>query len=179
MEQTTIPRIRISSIDPQYLTDEFFEVIRDPRFVPHFHFSIQSFSDKVLKLMHRGYDRAQLDAVLEKMRTLDRPDRDQISLGADIICGFPGETEEDFQESCEGVRKYRITKLHAFPFSDHHKAERIPASLLPNQVPQAIRKERNRRLIEVGDEVRDSFVAAQYGKKLHVLIEETKKGKSK
>lgn len=72
------------------------------------------------------------------------------------------------------MQKYRITKLHAFPFSDHHKAERIPASLLPDQIPNEIRKERNRKLIEIGDEVRDVFVEQQYGKKFQVLIEETK-----
>lgn len=77
------------------------------------------------------------------------------------------------------MEKYRITKLHAFPFSDHHKAERIPASLLPDQVPNEIRKSRNRKLIEIGDQVRDAFVAQNYGRKLQVLIEEVKNGKAK
>ena len=179
LEQTNIPRIRISSIDPQYLTDEFFEIVKNPRFVPHFHFSIQSFSDKVLKLMNRGYLSDKLDEVLTKIRNLDRPDRDQISIWADIICGFPGETEEDFEQTCQGVQKYRITKLHAFPFSDHHKADPIPASRLPDQVPNEIRKERNRKLIELGDQVRDDRVAQNYGHKFQVLIEETKNWKSK
>ncbi|PZM85763.1 MAG: hypothetical protein DLD55_06065 [candidate division SR1 bacterium] len=179
LEQTSIPRIRISSLDPQYLDDRFFQIISNPRFCPHFHLSIQSFSPKVLKLMHRGYDAEQLNILLQKFRKLNRPDAEFVSLGADIICGFPGETEEDFQLTCEGVQEHRITKLHAFPFSDHHKAERIPASLLPDQVPNEIRKSRNRKLIEIGDQVRDVFVAQNYGRKLQVLIEETKKGKSK
>ena len=179
LEQTSIPRIRISSIDPQYLTDEFFEIVKNPRFVPHFHFSIQSFSDKVLKLMNRGYLSDKLDEVLTKIRNLDRPDRDQISIWADIICGFPGETEEDFEQTCQGVQKYRITKLHAFPFSDHHKADPIPASRLPDQIPNEIRKERNRKLIEIGDQVRDERVAQNYGHKFQVLIEEVKNWKSK
>lgn len=72
------------------------------------------------------------------------------------------------------MQKYCITKLHAFPFSDHHKAEHIPASFLPDQVPHEIRKERNRRLIDVGDEVRDAFISKNYGRKLQVLIEEVK-----
>ena len=177
--QTTIQRIRISSIDPQYLNDQFFEIVSNPRFCPHFHFSIQSFSDKVLKLMNRQYTSETLDYVLTKIRNLNRPDAQFVSIGADIISGFPGETEEDFQITCAGVEKYRITKLHAFPFSDHHKAERIPASSLPNQIPNEIRKERNRKLIEIGDEVRDLFVAQNYGRTHQVLIEETKNGKSK
>lgn len=179
LDQTNIQRIRISSIDPQYLTDEFFEIIKNPRFVPHFHFSIQSFSDKVLKLMNRGYLSDKLDEVLTKIRNLDRPDRDRISIWADIICGFPGESEEDFEQTCEGVRKYRITKLHAFPFSDHHKADPIPASRLPDQVPNEIRKKRNRILIEIGDQVRDERISQNYGHKFQVLIEEVKNGKSK
>lgn len=179
LDQTTIPRIRISSIDPQYITDEFYEVVKNTRFVPHFHFSIQSFADRVLKAMNRGYLSDKLDEVLTKMKKLDRPDRDLISFGADIISGFPGETEEDFAITCQGVQKYGITKLHAFPFSDHHKAEKIPASLLPNQIPNAIRKERNRKLIEIGDMVRDRFVESHYGKTFQVLIEEVKNGKSK
>lgn len=179
LERTSVPRIRISSIDPQYITDEFYEIVSHPRFVPHFHFSIQSFADPILKLMNRGYDSQKLDEVLTKIRQLNRPDRDQISIGADIISGFPGETEQDFLVTCEGVKKYGITKLHAFPFSDHHKAERIPASLLPNQIPNEIRKERNRKLIEIGDQVRDHFVAEQYGQTFQVLIEEVKNAKSK
>lgn len=129
--------------------------------------------------MNRQYTSETLDYVLTKIRNLNRPDAQFVSIGADIISGFPGETEEDFQITCAGVEKYRITKLHAFPFSDHHKAERIPASSLPNQIPNEIRKERNRKLIEIGDEVRDLFVAQNYGRTHQVLIEETKNGKSK
>lgn len=179
LEQTTIPRIRISSLDPQYLDDRFFELMNNPRFCPHFHLSIQSFSDTVLKLMNRAYDSKKLDEVLKKLRNLNRPDAELVSIGADLISGFPWETEADFQITCEAVQKYRITKLHAFPFSDHHKAERIPASSLPDQVPNEIRKSRNRKLIEIGDLVRDAFVAQNYGKKLQVLIEENKNGKVK
>ena len=72
------------------------------------------------------------------------------------------------------MQKYRITKLHAFPFSDHHKADPIPASRLPDQIPNEIRKERNRKLIEIGDQVRDERVAQNYGHKFQVLIEEVK-----
>ena len=89
MEQTSVPRIRISSLDPQYLDDRFFELMKNPRFCPHFHLSVQSFSDRVLKLMNRAYDSKKLDEVLTKLRNLNRPDKDSVSLGADIISGFP------------------------------------------------------------------------------------------
>lgn len=179
IEKTSVPRIRISSLDPQFLDDEFFEIVSNKRFCPHFHLSIQSFSDSVLKNMNRHYDARKLDEVLTKIRELNRDDAPYISIGADIITWFAWETEYDFLLSCEGVRKYQITKLHAFPFSDHHKAESVPASVLPNQIPQEIRKERNRRLIEIGDEVRDRFVERNYWRKAQVLIEEVKNWKAK
>ncbi len=89
LEQTTIPRIRISSLDPQYLDDRFFSLMNNPRFCPHFHLSIQSFSDTVLKLMNRAYDSKKLDEVLKKLRNLNRPDAELVSIGADLISGFP------------------------------------------------------------------------------------------
>ena len=179
IKETSIPRIRISSLDPQYLNDEFFNIVSNERFCPHFHFSIQSFSDTVLKQMNRAYDSKKLDYVLRSIRNLDRPDQKYISIGADIITWFAWETETDFQMSCEWVKKYRITKLHAFPFSDHHIAEKIPASLLPNQIPQEIRKQRNRELIDIWDQVRDDFVALNYWRKAQVLIEEVRNWKAK
>ena len=89
LEQTTIPRIRISSLDPQYLDDRFFELMNNPRFCPHVHLSIQSFSDTVLKLMNRAYDSKKLDEVLKKLRNLNRSDAELVSIGADLISGFP------------------------------------------------------------------------------------------
>ena len=179
IKETTIPRIRISSVDPQYLNDEYFEILSNQRFCPHFHFSIQSFSDTVLKNMNRAYDSKKLDYVLNNIRNLNRPDKEFISIWADIISWFAWETEKDFEITCEGVKKYQITKLHAFPFSDHHIAERIPASSLPNQIPQEIRKQRNRTLISIWDEVRDAFIEKNYWRKAQVLIEEVRNWKSK
>jgi MiaB/RimO family radical SAM methylthiotransferase len=121
IKYTSVPRIRISSLGPEFLDEKFFELMKNPRFLPHFHFSIQSFSDKVLKLMNRNYDAELLDVVLTRIRNLERDDKEFISIGADIITGFPGETAEEFEKTVEGVRKYGITKLHAFPFSAHEK----------------------------------------------------------
>ena len=75
IKETSIPRIRISSLDPQYLNDEFFEIVSNERFCPHFHFSIQSFSDSILKQMNRAYDSKKLDYVLKSIRSLSRPDQ--------------------------------------------------------------------------------------------------------
>lgn len=171
IKHTSVPRIRISSLGPEFLDDRFFELIKNKRFLNHFHFSIQSFSDKVLKLMNRNYDAVLLDNVLTRIRNLDRDDKDLISIWADIITGFPGETAEEFQKTVEGVRKYGITKLHSFPFSAHEKWESVPAAKLPEQIPFSERKKRNAELLAVWDEVRNEFLMKNKGVKHKALIE--------
>ena len=177
LDETKIERIRISSLWPEFLDEKFFEVVKDPRFLPHFHFSIQSFSDNVLKAMNRNYDSERLDYVLTKIRNLDRPDKDQISIWADIIVWFAWETDEDFQKTVEWIKKYKITKLHAFPFSAHDKWESIPAHLFKNQIPFHIKKQRERELISVWDEIREKFIAENKWLPQKVLVEEKKNGK--
>ena len=177
LDETKIERIRISSLWPEFLDEKFFEVVKDPRFLPHFHFSIQSFSDNVLKAMNRNYDSKRLNYILTKIRNLDRPDRDQISIWADIIVWFAWETDEDFQKTVEWVKKYKITKLHAFPFSSHDKWESIPAHLFKNQVPFHIKKQRERELISVWNEIREKFIAENRWLTQKVLVEEKKNGK--
>ena len=177
LDETKIERIRISSLWPEFLDEKFFEVVKNPRFLPHFHFSIQSFSDNVLKAMNRNYDSQRLDYILTKIRNLDRPDKDQISIWADIIVWFAWETDEDFQKTVEWVKKYRITKLHAFPFSSHDKWESIPAHLFKNQVPFHIKKQRERELISVWNEIREKFIAENKWLPQKVLVEEKKNGK--
>ena len=177
LDETKIERMRISSLWPEFLDEKFFEVVKNPRFLPHFHFSIQSFSDNVLKAMNRNYDSQRLDYVLTKIRNLDRPDKDQISIWADIIVWFAWETDEDFQQTVEWVKKYRITKLHAFPFSSHDKGESKPAHLFKNQVPFHIKKRRERELISVWNEIREKFIAENKWLHQKVLVEEKKNGK--
>jgi threonylcarbamoyladenosine tRNA methylthiotransferase MtaB len=118
-----------------------------------------------------------LDYILTKIRNLDRPDKDQISISADIIVWFAWETDEDFQQTVEWVKKYKITKLHAFPFSSHDKWESIPAHLFKNQVPFHIKKQRERELISVWNEIREKFIAENKWLPQKVLIEEKKNGK--
>jgi threonylcarbamoyladenosine tRNA methylthiotransferase MtaB len=171
IKYTSVKRIRISSLWPEFLDDRFFELMKNSRFLPHFHFSIQSFSDKVLKLMNRNYDAELLDRVLTRIRTLERPDQEFISIGADIITWFPGETEEEFQKTIDGVKKYGITKLHAFPFSAHEKGETIPAAKLPDQVPFFQRKQKNAQLLSVADQLRGDFIEKNKWRSHQVLIE--------
>lgn len=176
LKRTSIERIRISSLWPEFLDDAFFALMEDRRFLPHFHFSIQHFDDYVLTRMNRNYDSAVLDSVLSRIRTLQRHDRDYISIGADLIVGFPGESEEAFQTMLNAVKQYRITKLHAFPFSPHERGETVPAGAFKDQVDWTIKKQRMQKLLAVGEQVREEFVAANKGQAWRVLVEQQKHG---
>ena len=170
LKQTSIPRIRISSMWPEYANDEFFEVVSDERILPHFHYSIQSFSDNVLQNMWRHYSANELKTVLKKTKNLKK--KNLISIWADIIIWFPWETESDFLDTYNWIEEFWITKLHAFPFSDHTQRERIPASFLPNQIKQSVKKDREIRLISKWDEIREKFITQNRWTSHNVLIEE-------
>ena len=170
LKQTSIPRIRISSMWPEYANDEFFEVVSDERILAHFHYSIQSFSNNVLQNMWRHYSADELKTVLKKTRNLKK--KNLISIWADIIIWFPGETEEDFLDTYNWIEEFWITKLHAFPFSDHTQRERIPASFLSGQVKQWVKKDREIRLISKWDEIREKFIVQNKWTSHKVLIEE-------
>ncbi len=155
LERTSISRIRLSSLWPEYLDDDFFELIKNPRILPHFHLSIQSFSDGVLQRMRRNYDSKIIGKVLKKIRSLHR--EVPVSIGVDIIVWFPGETEREFYETVQWIQKYKINKVHSFPFSDHHTGESIPASLLPDQVDTLMKKTREKELKKIADQLAEEF----------------------
>ncbi len=169
LDKTPIPRIRISSLWPEYLDDDFFIIIENPRILPHFHLSIQSFSDAVLKRMRRNYDGKRLDVVLTKLAAVNTSV--PVSVGADIIVWFPWETEEEFQETLQSIEKYKINKVHAFPFSDHHIGEQIPASLLPNQVDQVTKKQREKLIKKIADILAQEFYQLNSSITHTVLVE--------
>jgi len=172
LDKTKIERIRISSLGPEFLNEEFFEVIKNQRFLPHFHISIQSFSDKVLKSMNRNYDQKLLDNVITRLKNLDRPDKKQISIWADIIVWFPWETEKDFQETIDGIIRHGINKVHAFPFSAHDRWESIPANSFKEQIKPEVKKEREKQLKEISDKIRKKFIQKNTWTKHQILIEE-------
>lgn len=108
----------------------------------YIHLSIQSGSDTILKKMNRHYDRPKLLQILEQLNSLKREDDVQINIGADLIVGFPGETDTDFTDTLELLAKYHITQLHAFPFSAHKDHYSVPAGKFPNQIEECIKTER-------------------------------------
>ncbi len=169
LDNTTIPRIRISSLGPEYLNDAFFKVIENERIMPHFHLSIQSFSDKILSLMRRNYSKWDLMSLLRKFRELKRSV--PVSLWADIIVWFPGETEEEFRNIIKWIQKFKINKIHSFPFSDHHIGEKIPASVLPDQVDHSTKLRRMKQLKNIADVVANDFLVQNKWISHKVLVE--------
>jgi threonylcarbamoyladenosine tRNA methylthiotransferase MtaB len=175
LNQTAIPRIRISSIWPEYLDEPFFELIKDPRIMPHFHLSIQHFADTILKSMNRNYDSNHLDKILKKFQSLSK--QSPISIWADLIVGFPWETQADFQTLLDWIKKYKLTKVHAFPFSSHTKRESVPASKFGNQIVHITKLQRVKQINILASQIRDEFIKANQWILHTVLIEEKKENK--
>jgi MiaB/RimO family radical SAM methylthiotransferase len=138
-----LPRLRISSIDSIEADEAFYDAIgSDRRLMPHLHLSLQSGDDMILKRMKRRHLRADAFAVVEKLRSL----RPEIVFGADIIAGFPTETDEMFENSLEFIETANLTYIHAFPYSPRPGT---PAARMP-QVEKAVAKARANRLRALG-----------------------------
>ncbi len=179
LNETKIRRIRISSLWPEFVDDKLLKLFENKRIYPHFHFSLQSGSDEILKSMHRHYDSKYIKDMLEKTRNIKREDWVSVSIWADLIIGFPGETEEDFQDTYNLVSDYKITKLHAFTFSPHKYGENVPAWSYKNQVDEKTKKESYDRISKLAENIRNEFINSQKGKTFEVLIESVKNGKFK
>jgi threonylcarbamoyladenosine tRNA methylthiotransferase MtaB len=165
-----IERYRISSIEPNLITDEIIEFCAaSPKFQHHFHIPLQSGSDHILGLMRRRYTSAKFADRIEKIRSL-MPDA---FIGIDVITGFPGETEEDFQQTYDLLARLRPAFLHIFPFSERPGT---PAVDMPNKVPSYISTQRVARLEELCRELHYEFCAQGIGTEDDVLFESTVRG---
>ncbi len=162
-----IKRLRMSSLDPVEIDDDLWRLIaEDQRMMPHLHLSMQAGDDMILKRMKRRHLRKDLYEVCEKARNL-RPD---IVFGADIIAGFPTETDEMFQNTYNALKDCNVTFLHVFPYSARIGT---PAARMP-QVKGDVRKERARLLRELGAEHVKNHLSGLIGKTLPVLAERNK-----
>lgn len=177
LENSKIQRIRISSLWPEYIDDKLLKLFENERILPFFHLSIQAWSSKVLKAMRRHYDREYLDKVLEKLNNIKRTDWIKVSIWADMIAGFPGETDADFEETLNLVKNHKISKLHAFPFSSHNFWEKVPASDYDLQIDDKEKKERLKKLISLAENIREEFINSQKEIEHEVLIETCRKGR--
>ncbi len=160
-----LPRLRLSSLDPVEIDDDLWRLIaEEPRLMPHLHMSLQAGDNMILKRMKRRHSREDAIAMAARARTL----RSDIAFGADIITGFPTETEEMFDQTLKIVEECDLTFLHVFPYSER---EGTPAAKIPNQVPVPERKERAARLRALGDRQLDQFLQKQIGKTVSALVE--------
>ena len=166
-----LARLRLSSLDPAAMDDTLFSLIADePRLMPHLHLSLQAMDDMVLKRMKRRHTRRVGFSVVERIRAA-RPD---VAIGADLIAGFPTETDEMFFNTFDAVRSLQLTHLHVFPYSVR---EGTPAAKMPN-VPSDIIKSRAATLRDAGDQEFVKLRTSQVGSVANVLIEKRGQGHS-
>lgn len=163
-----VVRIRLGSIEPRLIDDAFIDRIKPlDKLCDHFHLSLQSGSDSVLKRMNRKYSAAQYDEAVQRLRSVYA----NPSLTTDIIVGFPGETDSEFEETLAFVDKIGFSEVHVFQFS---KREGTPAATMPDQVDQSVKKNRSERLIALAASSSDEYQKAFVGQRMAVLIEEKK-----
>ena len=165
IELDNIASLRISSIEESEIDDELISmVINSPVLAKHLHIPLQSGSDTVLQRMNRKYTKEQFINKLQRIRK-EIPD---IALSTDVIVGFPGETDEEFNETVDTIKKCDFNMLHVFPFSAR---EGTGAYLMKDQVDPRVKKERARILLELSKELWDRYVEKFINKEIEVLIE--------
>ena len=160
-----LERIRISSIEITELNDKFLSVLKNSKkIVDHIHIPLQSGCDKILKLMNRKYD---MNYFINKIETI-RKIRPSIAITTDVIVGFPGETNEDFNITKENIKKIKFAELHVFPFS---KREGTRAASMKNQIHGNIKKDRVKELLNISNDLKEEYYKQFIGKTLPVLTE--------
>lgn len=166
-------RLRISSIEESEIDDKFIELLKKyPQIADHLHMPLQSGSPTVLKRMCRKYN---VDDFLKKAERI-REVRPNIAITTDVIVGFPGESEEEFDETYEFIKKVNFAELHVFPFSAR---EGTKAYSLPDQVKPEIKSERVTKLIALNDELHAKYIDQFKGQELEVILEERNKTNNK
>jgi len=173
MAETDLPRLRLSSIEPQTVQDELLQVIADSgdRICRHMHLPLQSGSSRLLRIMRRPYDQMTYLKRVADARAI----RPNTIVGADVIVGFPGETDEDFQQSVEAAESGLIDYLHVFSYSDRRGTT---ASELGDKVKPDVIKERNAILSGISKKLKAEAHRRQVGETLDVISEHVKQGRS-
>ncbi|RBW70499.1 tRNA (N(6)-L-threonylcarbamoyladenosine(37)-C(2))-methylthiotransferase MtaB [Bacillus taeanensis] len=164
-----LKRLRISSIEASQVTDEVIEAMKQSNtIVRHLHIPIQSASNTVLKRMRRKYTMQMFADRLEKLKKV----LPGLAITSDVIVGFPGETEEEFQETYDFIAKHKFSELHVFPYS---KRTGTPAARMEDQVPEEIKNERVHRLIELSNQLAKEYASQFEEEVLEVIPEEVYK----
>ena len=164
LRDTDMPRIRFASVEPWDLPPDFFALFENPRLMPHMHLPLQSGSDGILRRMARRCKTGQFRELVREARSAVPG----FNVTTDIICGFPGETEEDWQQTLDFVREIGFGHIHAFTYSPRAGTK---AATLPGQIPLAERKRRTRELVQIAGELKQQAMERQIGSRTEVLWE--------
>ena len=161
-----IKRIRLGSLEPKIITEEFMQRLSKlKKMCHHFHLSLQSGCDATLKRMNRKYTTAEVKEIIERLRRY----YDDVMLTTDIIVGFPGETEEEFEATYQFLKEVKLYKMHVFQYSPR-KGTR--AAVMPNQIDGNIKEARSKKLIELSNENQEMYNQQLVGKDVEVLFED-------
>jgi threonylcarbamoyladenosine tRNA methylthiotransferase MtaB len=169
LEESSVPRLRLSSLQPHYISPRLIALWKDPRLCPHFHLSLQSGSDTVLHSMKRRYTIGDYRRAVSLIRA-SVPD---VAITTDVIVGFPGETDAEFQETLEFCREMRFARIHVFPFSPRPGTA---AATMTGQIPASVKKERSRQMLALSRESSKYFLTQFLGRTLEVLWEQSSAG---
>jgi len=165
LAETGVTRLRLSSLQPQEISTELLELWKDHRLCPHFHLSLQSGSDSVLQRMKRRYTTTEYQLAVTGIRKA-APDA---AITTDVISGFPGETEAEFEESYDFCRQVDFARIHVFPYSRRPGTE---AAEMPNQVGDKVKRERVQKMLALAGESASSFRQRFLGRTMPVLWEQ-------
>jgi len=165
---SSVQRVRLGSLEPDLLTAELlekFSICSKIELCPHFHVSLQSGCDSVLKRMGRHYSAKEYFDLVERLRALFPG----AAVTTDIMVGFPGESETEFETSLAFTRGVGFSKIHVFPYSSRPDTA---AAAMPGQIPRAVKQARAKKMLTLAEECHDIFLNSQIGRTLEVLAEE-------
>lgn len=165
LERTTIERLRVTSVGPHEIDERFIDILQHPRMAAHLHMALQSGSETVLRRMKRWYNTTQFRRAVRRLREAIP----EIGITTDLIVGFPGESDAEFEETCAFVREMAFAKLHVFPFSPRRHTL---AAEMGDQIAPRVKTKRAARLREIGDGLHEAFARRYVGSELEVLIEQ-------
>jgi threonylcarbamoyladenosine tRNA methylthiotransferase MtaB len=165
LDETAVERLRLSSLQPREITPELISLWQNKRLCPHFHISLQSGSDTVLSRMNRRYRTEDFASTIEMLRD----SIEDVSITTDVIVGFPGETDKEFEQGCEFCRRIGFSRIHVFTYSPRSGTA---AAEMPDQVDVRIRKDRSREMLHLAKSSLESFNRSFLGRTLDVLFEQ-------
>ncbi len=164
LEKTSVPRLRLGSLEPWDLPDNFFDLFNNPRLMPHLHLPLQSGSDSVLKRMARRCKTEEFRQIVTDARNIVP----HMNITTDIIVGFPGETEQEWQESFAYIKSIGFGHIHIFTYSTRTDTK---AASLPEQVPNTIKKQRSQQLHQLAEQMKQAFFTQNKNKIFEILWE--------